>query len=94
MTTQFNNLLPEQNPTRYSEEQSQMFDLVKSLKDSGLGYRKVAQELNNRGLTTHTGQEWSSAYVYAVILRHEQRIERQNHRQKTYPLIYSKMWIE
>ena len=71
-----------------------MFDLVKSLKDGGLGYRKVAHELNARGFTTHTGQEWSSPYVYAVILRHEQRIARLEHRKKTYPLVYSKMWIE
>mgnify|MGYP001159466534 FL=1 len=94
VSTQFNNLLPEQNPTRYSDEQISTHALVSSLKEGGLGYRRIAHELNSRGLTTHTGQKWSSAYVYAVLKRYTERIQRQIFRNEKYPLEYSKMWVE
>ena len=95
VSTQFNNLLPEQNPTRYSDKQINTHALVSSLKESGLGYRRIAHELNSRGLTTHSGQKWLSAYVYyAVLKRYGERIQRQIFRNKQYPLEYSKMWVE
>lgn len=94
VSTQFNNCLPIHNPTRYSDEQLEVHRLIKSLKDSGLGYRRVAHELNSRGIKTHTGKEWGTAYVYAVLKRHREHMERRELRQKEYPLVYSNMWVE
>tara|TARA_B100000035_G_C20792150_1_gene461672 strand:- start:201 stop:395 length:195 start_codon:yes stop_codon:yes gene_type:complete len=64
------------------------------LKDKGLGYRKIARELNSRGLTTHSDKEWGSSYVYAVLKRHKEHLERKKYRNRKFPLIYSKSWIE
>ena len=94
VSTQFNNLLPEQNPTRYSDEQISTQAIVISLKDSGLGTSRIAHEINSRGLTTRSGQTWSSEYVYVVLKRYGERIQRQIFRDKDYPLDYSNMWVE
>tara|TARA_B100001248_G_C27271709_1_gene403407 strand:- start:492 stop:692 length:201 start_codon:yes stop_codon:yes gene_type:complete len=51
----FNHLLPEQNPIRYLQKQLEIFRLVKSLHMEGLGYRRIAKVLNERGLTTEEG---------------------------------------
>ena len=42
---------------RYSPEQEEVFQKIKSLHESGLGYRKIAHHLNENGLTTHKGKE-------------------------------------
>ena len=55
VSKRFNNLLPEQNPTRYSEKQLEIFRLVQSLHKDGLGYRRIAKVLNEKCLTTEEG---------------------------------------
>ena len=52
VSKRFNNLLSEQNPTRYSEKQLEILRLVQSLHKYGLGYRRIAKVLNEKGLTT------------------------------------------
>ena len=42
----------------YTETQQQTHDLIKSLHESGLGYRRIAQHLNSKNITTLTGKEW------------------------------------
>ena len=59
-----NNLIPQKE---YSDHQKQNHDLIKSLHDSGMGYRKIAQYLNERGFTTEEGHIWKSPNVYSVI---------------------------
>ena len=89
----FNNLLPEQNPTRYSEKQLGIYRLVKSLHKDGLGYRRIAKVLNERGLTSEEGHVWKNTNVYSVLKRYSERQERLNFRKKKYPLICRKMWM-
>ena len=48
----FNNLILNYNSNNWSEEQQETHDLIKSLYDSGLGYRKIAQHLNEKGIKT------------------------------------------
>jgi len=43
VSKRFNNLLPEQNPTRYSEKQLEIFRLIQSIHKDGLGYRRIAK---------------------------------------------------
>ena len=35
-----------------------MFQKIKALHQSGLGYRKIAHKLNAENLTTHKGKKW------------------------------------
>ena len=90
----FNHLLPEQNPTRYSQKQLEIFRLVQSLHKDGLGYRRNTKVLNDRGLRTEEGHIWKNTYVYSVLKRYLARQERLKFRNKKYPLIRGKMWME
>ena len=94
VSKRFNNLLPEQNPTRYSEKQLEIFRLIQSIHKDGLGYRRIAKVLNERGLTTEEGYIWKSPDVYSVIKRYSERLERLKFRRKKYPLVRGKMWME
>ena len=71
-----------------------MFQKIKALHQSGLGYRKIAHKLNAENLTTHKGKTWGGNYVYAVIKRHKERLEIIEFRNKKYTIIRSKMWVE
>ena len=94
VSKRFNNLLPEQNPTRYSEKQLEIFRLIQSIHKDGLGYRRIAKVLNERGLTTEEGHIWKSPNVYSVIKRYSERLERLKFRRKKYPLYRGKMWMQ
>ena len=92
VTVQFNNLSVERG--RYSEVQENTYRIIKSYREDGLGYRRIANLLNENGLTTASGKKWSSAFVYSVIKRYGERQERLRIRNLQYPLTYSKMWLE
>ena len=54
-----NTLIHYQND-KYSEEQEQTHNLIKSLHDSGLGYRKISQILNEKNIKTSKGNTWKN----------------------------------
>ena len=93
VSKRFNHLLPEQNPTRYSQKQLEIFRLVQSLHKDGLGYRRIAKVLNERGLTTEEGHIWKNTNVYSVLKRYSERQERLKFRKKKYPLVRGRMWM-
>ena len=45
VTQRFGNLIPEQNPNRYSEKQLKTYRLINSLNKKGLGYRKISMTI-------------------------------------------------
>ena len=47
-----NDLIAEQE---YTKQQHQNYELIKSLHDGGMGYRKIAQYLNEQGIKTVRG---------------------------------------
>jgi len=79
---------------KYTPQQDELHDLIKSLHDGGMGYRKIAQYLNQRGIRTSKGNPWNNAQVYSVLLRNRERQERLVHIETDYPLIWGKMRIE
>ena len=48
-----------------------MFQKIKALHQSGLGYRKIAHKLNAENLTTHKVKTWGGNNVYSVFKRHK-----------------------
>ena len=70
-----NTLIHYQND-KYSEEQEQTHNLIKSLHDSGLGYRKISQILNEKNIKTSKGNTWKNTQVYSVLKRYRERQER------------------
>ena len=78
---------------KYSPEQEKMFQKIKSLHQSGLGYRKIAHQLNAEGITTHQGNKWEGKNVYSVIKRHKEREKRLDFINKEYEPEWSKMEV-
>ena len=78
---------------RYSSEQEAVFQKIKALHESGLGYRKIAHHLNSKGLTTHNGKDWGGNNVYAVLKRHKEREERLEFINREYEPEWSKMEV-
>ena len=62
----------------YSEYQNELHDTIEELHDGGLGYRKIAQWLRERGYTTPRGKRFSHSSVYSILKRKRQRDERLN----------------
>ena len=78
---------------KYSSEQEKIFQKIKSLHKSGLGYRKIANKLNSENIRTHRGKEWGGNNVYSVIKRHKLREERLKFINKEYELKWGKMRV-
>ena len=94
ISKRFNHHLPEQNPTRYSQKQLEIFKLIQSLHKDGLGFRRIAKVLNERGLTIEEGYIWKNKNVCSVLKRYSERQERLKFRRKKYTLICRKIWME
>ena len=94
ITQRFNDLIIPYNPRNWSEEQQETHDLTKSLHDSGLGYRKIAQHLNEKGIKTVKGNDWKNTQVYSVLKRYEEKMFRQQITTTKYEPVWSKMWLE
>jgi len=78
-----NSLVHYQND-KYSEEQEQTHNLIKSLHDSGLGYRKISQILNEKNIKTYKGNTWTNTQVYSVLKKYRERQERLELMNKVY----------
>ena len=89
-----NNLISEQYPNRFSEKKYSRYRLIKTLRDNGLGYRRISAYLNEKGFNTENGYIWKPNYVYSVLKRFKERQERIKFRNKKYEPIFSKMWEE
>ncbi len=61
---------------KYTPEQEQLHCLINSLHDDGMGYRKIALYLNDKGFKTSTGKDWKNGHVYSVLKRYQERQER------------------
>ena len=62
----------------YSDYQSELHDIIQNLHDEGLGYRKIAQWLNERGYTTLRGKRFFNTHVFSIPKKKRLRDERLN----------------
>ena len=70
MTIGSNDLIAEQE---YTEQQHQNYELIKSLHDGGMGYRKIARYLNEQGIKTVRGNTWKNTQVFSVLKKYRLR---------------------
>ena len=94
ITQRFNNLIIPYNPNSWSEEQQEIHDLIKSLHNGGMGYRKIAQYLNEKGIKTARGNSWRNTQVSSVLKRYDEKMFRQQIAMTKYEPVWSKMWLE
>ena len=70
------------NENVWNDEKERMHERIKSLHDSGKGYRTIAKLLNAENLKTAKGKEWKNTNVYSVLKRYAERqarLERQSY---------------
>ena len=68
-----NDLCTEQ---QYTEQQQRNHALIKSLHNGGLGYRKIADYLNEQGIKTVRGNTWKNTQVFYVLKKFRERLHR------------------
>ena len=71
-----------------------MHDLIQSLHESGLGYRKIAKLLNAKKIKTIRGNLWESNQVYSILKRYKERLQRLEFINKEYEMVWSRMKIK
>ena len=76
MSFSTNSLVNSRNRHVWTDFQQQVHDQIKSLNDSGMGYRRIAQYLNALGIKTIRGNEWGSNNVYSILKRNKERLHR------------------
>ncbi len=80
---------------KYTPEQEELHDYIKSLHDSGMSYRRITKLLNDKGITTHRGKVWgvTGNSVCSVLKRHKEREKRLEIMQKEYEPRWGRMKI-
>ena len=86
-----NKLVSDRNKHLWSEEQQKTHDLIKSLHDSGMGYRKISHHLNEQGIKTPKGNLWGGNNVHSVLKRNRERLQRLETQKFESELEYGKM---
>jgi len=64
--------------TYYSPKQQELYELILGLKNQGLGYRRIANYLNEHKIKTKNKKKFSNGSVQFILLRYKQRQERMN----------------
>tara|TARA_A100000164_G_C21673775_1_gene660904 strand:- start:417 stop:776 length:360 start_codon:yes stop_codon:yes gene_type:complete len=92
ITLQSNNLVPEQ---RYKVRQFITYELIRTLKEDGLGYKKISEKLNSWGIKTERGKTWFPSSVSSLLKRNKERTDRIfTQRLKKFPAKISKFRIK
>ena len=89
-----NTLLCNYSEHLWSDEQEHTHNRIKSLHDSGKGYRTIAKLLNTEGSRTAKNKEWKNTNVYAVLKRYAERQARLERQSYTSEIKFSKMKLE
>ena len=65
-----NTLITQYSKHLWSDEQEHTHNRIKSLHDSGKGYRTIAKLLNAEGSRTAKNKEWKNSNVHSVLKRY------------------------
>ena len=88
-----NKLMSRRGGIGYSKSQIETHNLIKSLHESGLGYRKISHYLNSKNIRTHTGKQWKGNHVYAILKRFNERKKRLSIREEVFKPKISKFEV-
>ena len=82
------------NTDRYTSEQEDLHSKIKALHQEGLGYRRIANHLNQLEIKTIKGNRWNNTNVYSVLKKYKERQQRFKKRDKEYDAVWGNMRIE
>ena len=91
--TQRTNKLMFHTVNKYTKQQQHVYDHIKSLKEKGLGYRKISNLLNERDIKTSEGNTWTNTKVFSVLKRYKEREERLELINREYEPVWGKMKV-
>jgi len=86
-----NTLVFGRNEHLWSDEQQKTHDNIKSLHNSGMGYRRIASHLNVQGIKTIKGNIWGGNNVHSVLKRNRERLHRLEVQKQDSEVEYGKM---
>ena len=89
-----NTLISAYNENVWNDEKERMHQRIKSLHDSGKGYRTIAKLLNAEGSRTAKNKEWKNSNVHSVLKRYAERQARLERQSYTSEMKFSKMKLE
>ena len=89
-----NSLITQYSKHLWSDEQEHTHKRIKSLHDSGKGYRTIAKLLNAEGSRTAKNNEWKNSNVHSVLKRYAERQARLERQSYTSEMKFSKMKLE
>ena len=89
-----NTLISAYNENVWNDEKERMHERIKSLHDSGKGYRTIAKLLNAEGSRTAKNKEWKNSNVHSVLKRYAERQARLERQSYTSEMKFSKMKLE
>ncbi len=84
ISKRYNNLT--KDLSQWTTKQEEIYSLIKSLQNKGLGYRKISNYLNSKKIKTKRNTTWTNSKVHSYLKRYKERIERQNYRNKFYEM--------
>ena len=77
-----------------TSRQEEIYELIKSMHDSGLGYRRIAKRLRDMNIKTARGSVFKNNNVFAVIKRYEERqVRLREERNRKYEHKWGKMYL-
>jgi hypothetical protein len=57
----------------YTPQQKSLFAQVDQLRSDGLKWTEIAEVLNDQGITTFKGRQWTGAHAHSVLKKGKQR---------------------
>ena len=87
VSVQTNKLMSRRGGIGYSKSQMETHNLIKSLHDNGLGYRRIAKMFNKWEIQTPRGNTFSKGSISSILKRKQQR-ERRTEYEKTRTSIF------
>ena len=78
----------------WSDEQEHTHNRIKSLHESGKGYRTIAKLLNAEGSRTEKNREWKNSNVHSVLKRYTERVVQLEKQSYTSEIKFNKMKLE
>ena len=77
-----------------TNRQEEIYELIKFMHDSGLGYRRIAKRLRDMNIKTARGSVFKNNNVFAVIKRYEERqVRLREERNRKYEKKRGKMYL-
>lgn len=75
--------IPNVRVVPYSEYQVFLHDKIKELHDAGMGYRRIAHWLRERGYKTPRGKRFFANHVFSILKRKRERDANKSRADKT-----------